>query len=295
LKRLKNIILLSLFLIIFLFFLEEVSEGATVKIKVIVQNANIRLKPDTNSPVITTAPIGTILDSEGKEGKWYKVNLPPDRNGFVVSGYIHESIVEVSQEIIEVPKKESLREEEKKVEVKPPIVQEPPVKEEKAEPVRTRARSRREAPQKAFSPKFGLGLAFPTGDLSDLFSLGLGANFCGSYLISSQPQFNLIGGIEGFYFLRKSGYTDVSMSRLLVYGDCRFSQKINSFGFFAEGGAGLYLDILDIETWWWYATSSEFNIGARVGGGITFGKFEIMAMYHIVKRNMFSIMFSYTY
>lgn len=109
-KFLKNRFFFFSLLIISLCFIGEIGEAAKLKIRVIVQRANIRLKPDISSPVIAKAPIGTALESEGKEGKWFKVNLPPDESGFVVSGYIHESIVEIVEEIKEVPKEEKLPE-----------------------------------------------------------------------------------------------------------------------------------------------------------------------------------------
>ena len=255
--------------------------------------ANIRLKPTTQSEAISKVPIGAVLDVIKKEGEWYLVKLPPDEKGIVVTGYIHQSIVEVVEEIKEIPKEEK-PEKAKPKEIGPPTIPEREVKEEKPMPTKPQYIPRRKRePQKAFVFKSGAGIAFPSGDWSDLFTIGLGANISGSYSILQQPQLSLIGGIEGLYFFRESGYVDISMSRLLVYGDCRFGKKINSFGFFAEGGLGLYLDILEVDVWWWSATESEFEIGARVGGGVSFGNLELMAMYHLVERNMFTIMLSY--
>ncbi|MFQ6083951.1 MAG: hypothetical protein ACE5WD_11440 [Candidatus Aminicenantia bacterium] len=278
----KQAIFLSL-LICFLLFLTGITQAANLKVRVIVDKANVRLKPDITSTPVGKVSIGTVLESDKKEGKWYRVTLPPDEYGFTVSGYIHERIVEVVEE-------------EKPPEVSPPVIQEPVVREERLAPVKPRyTPRRRKAPQRAFTSKLGIGVAFPSGDWSDLFTIGLGANISGSYSILSQPQIDLIGGLEGFYFFRESGYVDVSMSRILLFGDCRFGKKINNISFFAEGGLGLYLDILEVEVWWWRTTESEFEIGARLGGGVTFGNFEIMGMYHIVERNMFTIMCSYIY
>jgi len=264
-----------------------------LKVRVTASQANIRLKPTTQSEAISKVPIGAVLDVIKKEGEWYLVKLPPDEKGIVVTGYIHQSIVEVVEEIKEIPKEEK-PEKAKPKEIGPPTILEREVKEEKPMPTKPQYIPRRKRePQKAFVFKSGAGIAFPSGDWSDLFTIGLGANISGSYSILQQPQLSLIGGIEGLYFFRESGYVDISMSRLLVYGDCRFGKKINSFGFFAEGGLGLYLDILEVDVWWWSATESEFEIGARVGGGISFGNLELMAMYHLVERNMFTIMLSY--
>ena len=69
--------------------------SAAEKIIVINERANIRLKPDLKSNLICTVSKGTILEFYEKTGEWYKVNLPPDKNGLVVTGYIHSSVVEI--------------------------------------------------------------------------------------------------------------------------------------------------------------------------------------------------------
>lgn len=64
-------------------------------VKVVFENANIRLNPDEAGPIIEMAPMGAILDSDLKVGTWYRIKLPPDERGFVVVGYVHSSMVEV--------------------------------------------------------------------------------------------------------------------------------------------------------------------------------------------------------
>lgn len=68
--------------------------GLADKVKVKVRSANVRLKPSLEAKVIGSAPMGAMLEVLEKEGEWYKVNLPPDAGGFVVTGYIHSSIIE---------------------------------------------------------------------------------------------------------------------------------------------------------------------------------------------------------
>lgn len=82
------------------------------KVKVTVKMANVRLKPDLSSMVIGKMPLGTILESDEKIGEWFRVNLPPDESGVVVSGYMHQSVVE---KIIEAPVKEMEKEKEKEM------------------------------------------------------------------------------------------------------------------------------------------------------------------------------------
>jgi hypothetical protein len=96
------------------------------KVRVVASQANIRLKPDLQSAVLSKIPLGGVLDVVKKEGDWYQVKLPPDEKGIVVIGYIHQSTVEVMETLVEV----------KKVEVKPEPVkvaeQEKPVEAAKS-------------------------------------------------------------------------------------------------------------------------------------------------------------------
>lgn len=115
----KNLFLL-LFFIAFLLFAGTIGEATELKLRVKIQNAYIRLKPVTESMVISQIPIGAVLESKGKTGEWYRVELPPDRNGIVVSGYIHQSVVEVLEEIPKIP---PVREEEYE-RIPPPVTRE---------------------------------------------------------------------------------------------------------------------------------------------------------------------------
>ena len=92
--------------------LTSAGEAATVKIRVKASLANIRSGPAMVSAVIGQAPRGTVFESEAKEGEWFKVNLPPDKQGAVKAGYIHQSVVE----IIEEPQKAAGQEEAAKKE-----------------------------------------------------------------------------------------------------------------------------------------------------------------------------------
>jgi len=117
--------LLSLF-IFFLLFLTSIGEAAKLRVRVIVQGANIRMKPTIESTVILQAPLGAILKSEEKIGNWYKVNLPPDESGFIVSGYIHENMLEIIEEIKKIPEEIKPKEVEKIPEVKEKIEEKKP-------------------------------------------------------------------------------------------------------------------------------------------------------------------------
>ena len=64
------------------------------KLKVKAEAAFIRLRPDSKSQAIGRVSLGTILDLLRKEGEWYRINLPLDKGGILLSGFIHQSQVE---------------------------------------------------------------------------------------------------------------------------------------------------------------------------------------------------------
>ncbi len=116
-NRKVKILVLSIFILSSLSLLIQASE---LKIIVSVEVANVRLKPSIESAVIGKAKIGQVLEVLRKEGDWYFVNLPPDENGFVVSGYIHQSIVKVVTEDKPVPEKKPV------IKPKPQVTAPPP-------------------------------------------------------------------------------------------------------------------------------------------------------------------------
>jgi hypothetical protein len=64
----------------------------TVKLKVSAEIANIRRGPDIGTTLLRQLPEGTILESDGREGDWFRVRLT-DENGRPLSGYVHKSLV----------------------------------------------------------------------------------------------------------------------------------------------------------------------------------------------------------
>lgn len=72
---------------------EEVVYEDPKKIQVIIEQANIRADPDFKSEIIHQVQIGITLLAAGKKMEWYRVDLPPDEDGIIISGYIHQSFV----------------------------------------------------------------------------------------------------------------------------------------------------------------------------------------------------------
>ncbi|MFB0566357.1 MAG: SH3 domain-containing protein [Candidatus Aminicenantaceae bacterium] len=93
-------------------------QGATFKVKVVSELANIRLEPDISSAIIQQVPKGTILESIGKESGWYVVKLQTE-DGRLLSGYIHESLV---LRLEPVPKETAREENIEKVKKDEPVI-----------------------------------------------------------------------------------------------------------------------------------------------------------------------------
>ena len=76
-------------------------EAVQWKLRVSADKAAIHLQPDLKSPVIGTVPQGTILSSNQGEGAWFRIALPPDKEGIVILGYIATNDVEILEEKIQ--------------------------------------------------------------------------------------------------------------------------------------------------------------------------------------------------
>ncbi len=121
-KRLKTFIFILGFFFIFSFYGK--SQETPFKLKVVSEQANIRLKPDIGSIIIQQVPQETILESPGKEGEWYKIKIETDEPELAF-GYVHESLVIVIRAPPEKEEKEIIEE-----------VEEPKKPEEEEEPVK---------------------------------------------------------------------------------------------------------------------------------------------------------------
>lgn len=88
----RNIIMILLFILVLGGALLA-KEKTILKVK--VQAANVRSEPDASAPIIARVTIGTLLEVTGKDGAWYEVTVN-DKSGEAVTGYIHNTVVEVS-------------------------------------------------------------------------------------------------------------------------------------------------------------------------------------------------------
>ncbi len=67
------------------------------EIRVIVEKANIHMEPSEGSPIVTTVPRSSILQSYEKKDDWFRV-VYKHENGIVVIGYIQSSQVTAIKE-----------------------------------------------------------------------------------------------------------------------------------------------------------------------------------------------------
>ncbi|MFA9454512.1 MAG: hypothetical protein ACERK6_11430, partial [Candidatus Aminicenantaceae bacterium] len=88
---LRVFLCLSLSLVVF--FATD-SYAQDEKIRVVVDNASVRLKPDLQAEVIKNPPLGSIFEVESREGDWYEIRVRTEM-GVLITGYIHNTFVQV--------------------------------------------------------------------------------------------------------------------------------------------------------------------------------------------------------
>jgi hypothetical protein len=64
------------------------------KIKVTSEKATIHLWPDSKSQTIGKVSSGRVLNSEYKQGEWFRVNFRLTEDAVIKSGYIHQKHIE---------------------------------------------------------------------------------------------------------------------------------------------------------------------------------------------------------
>ncbi len=69
--------------------------GTPQKVRVIQIDATVHLEPDFESGVLMSVPPGAVLNMVEKTEDWFKISLPPNDEGIMVTGYIHGNAVEI--------------------------------------------------------------------------------------------------------------------------------------------------------------------------------------------------------
>lgn len=218
----------AIFFVVFFVLILVISplwlHAQTQKLRIVVESANLHMEPDWGSQVIRVIPLGTILELEVKEDDWYRIKLPPDRNGYVTSGYIHSQYTEILVE-------------EATVHSQPAV---PPPPNKRPVPVYSEPQYQARGvtkPQKAFHVKLmgGMGLANLT--ISDI-SIG------GQDVLESakQNQSGILGGI-GLSFGRTLG---IEVDALYMRKGAGFADETTIGGVPVEFNSNLYIDQLSI-------------------------------------------------
>ncbi|MCD6193696.1 MAG: SH3 domain-containing protein, partial [Candidatus Aminicenantes bacterium] len=72
--------------------LQASPQNTSPRVKVVAEQANIRLRPSITSIIIYQAPQGSIFKLIAKEGEWYKIEFQTE-TGETSQGFVHESLV----------------------------------------------------------------------------------------------------------------------------------------------------------------------------------------------------------
>ena len=89
-RKSRNVLFLAGF---FLFVLASFAQMPP-QVKVIIDNASIRSKPELDAEILDIAAKDTLFEVLEKAGPWYQIEMGTDPAGKVIYGYIHESMVE---------------------------------------------------------------------------------------------------------------------------------------------------------------------------------------------------------
>jgi len=116
-KRAKILLFSTILLFITITFVFSAEQ----EVRITVSKANIRLKPTTQSTILSTAPMGAVFKVIRKEGNWYCIRLSTQDQVVEIFGYIHQSLVEVSEKEVEEAINEKVMEKKEEVEAKEDI------------------------------------------------------------------------------------------------------------------------------------------------------------------------------
>lgn len=93
---LATALLFSCFFSVIFFATPSYFYSQEAKIRIVKEDAVLRLKPNNESIEIRKLPIGSEFLVEEPLGEWITIKLPPDKDGIIITGYVHNSYVEFS-------------------------------------------------------------------------------------------------------------------------------------------------------------------------------------------------------
>jgi len=212
------------------------------QVKVIIDNANIRSKPELDAEILEIAAKGTLFDVIEKAGAWYSIKMGEDQAGKGIYGYIHESMVEPVGSV--APRPQAVPEPQLAPPPPPPI-QEPPApsQEVKETPIKTKSHD------KLISGSF---IKYGFGDhwlASFGFDLGIGRHF--GIGLELQPYYSNYSEI------------DLSVLQLDIFANLKAGFRLWFFTLYGGGGIG-----------------PDFTFANTEIEGQSFSKFRTMLAYH---------------
>lgn len=77
----------------------EAKEEVIYKLKIRIPRANIRAEPSLGANIITQAAQGAVFESDQKQREWFRVLVSQQVGDNIKHGYLHQSVVEVLEEI----------------------------------------------------------------------------------------------------------------------------------------------------------------------------------------------------
>jgi len=212
------------------------------QVKVIIDNASIRSKPELDAEILDVAAKGTLFQVIEKAGAWYAIKMGEDQAAKAVYGYIHESMVEPIGRV--EPQPQAVREPEPSL-LPPPPPQEPPSPRRQLRETPTEVRSHDKLVSGAFI-KYGFGDHWLA---SSGFDLGIGRHF--GIGLEIQPYYT------------QSSDIDRSVLQLDVFVNAKLGFKLWFFTVYGGGGLGPALSFANTEI-----------------EGQSFSKFKTMLAYH---------------
>jgi hypothetical protein len=246
------------------------------KIRVIVESGNIRLKPSLDSTVIKSVPIGSELMVQAKKAEWFLVKLPPDQNGFEITGYVHESVVELTK---------------RGVEQTPAAKREAPVRTREPEPqwepqprTTTRAYGRAPGIIPGLALKFGWQSSPDPGEFSNAWLAAVSFDFALGN--------NLGLGLEIQPAVRN--YSEIGLNEIPIMGFANLKAGVNlgellpllrPLNLFGGGGIGVQAKYTAVDVGEETITNFQTNMAYHILAGLEFnlGGLRLLGEYQLTQ------------
>lgn len=301
-----------------LFAVGLIAESLVV-LKVKTHTASVHVGPDMSSDLIAQVKFGTMFESSKKIGNFYEISIT-DKDGNIVPGFLHSSLVEIL-----VTEEEKAKEPEPKPEIKPQRVEEEETKELELEAKPQRVKQDHARFKRVDNSLFGItgGYSKITSSNSDLWSGGFYVSGHGLVQVAQGLYVGLEGayhrwGVDNKYFQQFIDYyayygIEVTISgngsNFQVFPCLRYEfAQAGNFRPFVHVGGGFSVMKAWAEasvSYFGYTDSAKVDLSAtRLGGNIGIGariltsnsmSIEAIALYNLYSQegggttNWFSI------